>query len=550
MHWREGRTGVGGTGTTRRLAAATMAAALVAAVAGCGGDAPATGGGLTYAINQEPQCVDPHATGQSVTSSVARPVVDSLVWHDTASGELRPWLARSWSVSADQRSWTFVLRTGVTFSDGTPFDAAAVRANLDHIVDPRTKSLGAAGVIAPYYRDSQVVDGHTVTVRLKQPFASLLVQLSTVAFGMQSPTWLATGGTELCTTVVGSGPFVMRGGWRKGRGVDYVRNDAYDWAPQGAPHQGPARLDSLHIKLITQDSARIGALTSGQVDAAARVPALDVKRLEGTMRVLRAEAPGENYSLFPNTASPVFSDVRVRQAFRGGIDWDDLVQRLFFGAYRTAAGPLSPATRFVAPATTTAVPYDPERAGQLLDEAGWRGRDAEGYRTRDGKRLTVRFASVKAAETAENVTLSEQVQAEARKLGFDVQIVNLPISQVINNAQRGTYELMATGFSGPDADVLRKLFGSDGVAVPGRMGSNIAKYRNATLDRLLADAQLTTEEPRRAALYAQAQKQVVDDAAVIPVYAAGSLVATTRSVDGVVFDGEASPSFYAATRSR
>ncbi|MEV5448187.1 hypothetical protein AB0N23_37645, partial [Streptomyces sp. NPDC052644] len=116
--------------------------------------------------------------------------------------------------------------------------------------------------------------------------------------------------------------------------------------------------------------------------------------------------------------------------------------------------------------------------------------------------------------------------------------------------QRGTYELMATGFSGPDADVLRKLFGSDGVAVPGRMGSNIAKYRNATLDRLLADAQLTTEEPRRAALYAQAQKQVVDDAAVIPVYAAGSLIATTRSVDGVVFDGEASPSFYAATRSR
>ncbi|WP_422769602.1 ABC transporter substrate-binding protein [Plantactinospora sp. WMMC1484] len=538
------------TGRARRCGAAVMLAAVVA-LGGCGDDpAVSAGGSLTYAINQEPLCLDPHVASQSVTTAVARPVVDSLVWHDPATGALRPWLATSWTISADQLGWTFVLRDGVRFSDGTAFDAEAVRVNLDHIVDPATKSLGAASIIAPYYRDTQVVDARTVTVRLRQPFASLPLQLSTVAFGMQSPASLAKGVAATCVSIVGSGPFVMEGGWRKGQGVEYKRNDAYAWPPEGAAHRGPARLDSLHIRLITQDAARIGALISGQVDVVARVPALDSKRIESSARVLRAEAPGENYSLYPNTASATFSDVRVRKAFRAGIDWDTLVQRLFGGAYRTAFGPLSPATRFAAADEDTAVPYDPALAARLLDEAGWSARDGEGYRVRDGKRLTVRYCSSRAAESAENITLSEQVQAEARKLGFDVRIVDVPISQVINNAQQGTYELMGTGFAGPDADVLRKLFGSDGVAVPGRMGSNIAKYRNPTVDAKFVAAQRTTDEARRAATYAEVQRQLVEDAVVFPVYAANTVIATSRSVQGVTFDGEASPNFYATTRTR
>lgn len=512
---------------------------------------PAPGGSLTFALNQEPQCLDPHATGQSATSVVVRPVVDSLVLLD-GSGRLRPWLAESWSTSADQLTYTFRLRTGVTFHDGTAFDAAAVKANLDHIVDPRTKSLGAAGFLAPYYRSTEVVDRTTVRVRLTQPYASLLLQLSTANFGMQSPASLNRDPADVCTRVVGSGPFMMAEDWRRGQGVDLRRNPAYQWAPEGVSHQGPAYLEAVRIKLITQDSVRVGALTSGQVDAIARVPAVLAKQVEGTgrLRLQRVDAPGQNYSLFPNTKSAVFSDRRVREAFRAGVNWREIVDNLFAGVYTVAVGPLSPTTRFVAPPADTAVPYAPDLAARLLDEAGWTGRDDAGYRTKEGRRLTVRWTMVKAAESAENIALGEQVQAEVKKLGIDLQIVDLPISQVIPNAQNGTYDVMSTGFAGLDADVMRKLFGSAGIAVPGRMGSNIAKYSAPEVDEALAAAQRTTDEQRRAELYRQVQQQIVRDAVAFPVYTSGYLLGVSATVDGITFDAEATPNFYGAWRVR
>ncbi|KPI19093.1 ABC-type transporter, periplasmic subunit [Actinobacteria bacterium OK074] len=515
------------------------------------GGTPVRGGTLTFALNQEPQCIDPHATGQSATSVVDRPVVDSLV-HLDSRGRARPWLATSWTISKDQRTYTFRLRKGVRFSDGTVFDAAAVKANLDHIVDPRTKSLSAAGYLTPYYRSATVVDAHTVTVRLGTPYASLLSLLSTTNFGMESPATLKGSPASLCAKIVGTGPFVMDSAWKKGQGVTYHRNPAYRWAPEDAGHQGPAYLAALRIKLITQDSVRVGALTSGQVDAIARVPAISVQQIKrgGMARIQKAYAPGENYSFYPNTRATPFSDLRVREAFRAGVDWKTIVDKLFFGVYTAAQGPLSPTTRFAAPAADTAVPYDRAKAGRLLDEAGWTGRDSSGYRTRDGKRLSVRWTVVKAAESPENITLAEQVQAEVKKLGIDLQIVNLPISQVLPNAENGTYDMLATGFSGLDADVLRKLFGSESIAEPGKMGSNIAKYDNTTVDSALAAAEKTTDDQRRARLYRQVQRQLVKDAAVFPVYASGYLLGAAKAARGIVFDAEASPVFYDAWRAR
>ncbi|MEU2425696.1 ABC transporter substrate-binding protein [Streptomyces sp. NPDC007851] len=551
-------------GRARRAAATTavtLAAALTLTTTACSGGGsgqdtadggtPVSGGSLTFALNQEPQCLDPHATGQSATYAVDRPVVDSLV-HLDSSGKITPWLAGSWTISDDQLVYTFRLREGVRFSDGTVFDAAAVKANLDHIVDPRTKSLSAAGYLAPYYRSATVTDAHTVTVRLKSPYASFLSILSTTNFGMESPATLKGSASALCAKIVGTGPFIMDTAWKKGQGVSYHRNPDYRWAPRGAGHQGPAYLGTLRIKLISQDSVRVGALTSGQVDAVARVPALSVQQIKRTRtaRIQKAYAPGENYSLYPNTHGTPFSDLRVRQAFHVGIDWDTLVDKLFFGVYSAADGPLSPATRFVADTADTAVSYDKDKAGRLLDEAGWTGRDAAGYRTQDGKRLSVRWTVVKAAESPENITLAEQVQAEAKKLGIDVQIVNLPISQVIPNAENGTYDLLATGFSGLDADVLRKLFGTASIAQPGRMGSNIAKYHNTIVDQDLADAQRTTDADRRTRLYRQAQRQIVQDEAVFPVYASGYLLGVTARTHGITLDAEASPVFYDAWRAR
>jgi len=156
---------------------------------------------------------------------------------------------------------------------------------------------------------------------------------------------------------------------------------------------------------------------------------------------------------------------------------------------------------------------------------------------------------VKSAEAPENVTLAEQVQAEVKKLGIDLQIVDLPVSQVITNSENGDYDLIDTGYSGIDADVLSKLFGSAGISKPGQMGSNISKYDNPAVDSALAAAESTTDDAKRTELYDQVQRQLVKDAAVFPIYSSGYLLGLKTSVHGVVFDAEATPDFYGAWRA-
>ncbi|GAA2728992.1 ABC transporter substrate-binding protein [Actinocorallia aurantiaca] len=494
--------------------------------------------------------MDPHASGQSITSMVARPVLDSLVHLDDQGG-IKPWLAASWDVSADQKTYTFKLRDGVTFSDGAVLDAAAVKANIEHVVDPKTKSLGAAGYLAPYLKGVSAVDARTVRIELTKPYASLLTVLSTTGYGIESPRTLAGNPAELCQKIVGTGPFVLDGPWRRGQGATYHRNPAYAWAPEGAAHQGPALLDGLAIKLITQDSVRVGALSSGQADFITSVPAIRVASLRDTGRQVRTiDSPGENYSYYPNTTRAPFSDVRIRKAFRAAVDWKTLVDKLYFGVYRQAEGPLSPATRFVAPPAETSAPYDPAAAGRLLDEAGYTGRDSAGYRVKGGTRLTVVWKMAKTAESQENQTLGEQVQAELKKSGIELRIEDLPLSQVIPNAQNGTYDLLATTFTGLDADVLRKLFHSDSIARPGTMGSNIPKYDNAEVDQALLDAQATADESTRAGLYTRIQRRLVEDAVVFPVYVSAATFAADQKVRGVTYTAEGYPDFTGAWRSR
>jgi peptide/nickel transport system substrate-binding protein len=540
MHGHGRRTPRGARHLVPLLASAAALALLVVSCSGSssGSGKAVAGGELTIGLAQEPQCIDPHATGQAVTSTVVRSVVDSLVRRDP-DGTLRPWLATSWTVSSDQREYVFHLRTDVRFTDGRAFDAEAVRANLQHIVDPRTKSLGAASYIAPYLESVTAVDPATARVRLTRPYASLLDILSGSGFGMESPATLTGDPGALCTKIVGSGPFELAGPWQRGQGVTLRRNPAYAWGPDSA---GPARLDSVRVQVMPQDAVRLGALTSGQADLITAVPAVRMSEVRRRgLQSWQIGTPGENYSYFPNTARAPFSDVRVREAFRDGVDWTTLVGKVFFGVYQPAQGPLSPSTRFAAPAAATSTGYDPARSGRLLDQAGYTGRDAQGYRTRDGQRLTVTYTMAQAAESRENQTFAEQAQAALQPLGIELRIVDLPISQVIQNAENGTYDLQATAFSGLDADVLRKLFLSGSIARPGQMGSNIPKYRNPEVDRALGEAAATGDTALRARLYTQVQQQLTRDAAVFPLYVSTSTYAAAKTVRGLAFSADGSP---------
>lgn len=152
---------------------------------------PVSGGSLTYASEQEPDCWDPHTSAQDVTAFVQRPVFDSLLYQ-TPDGDLKPWLAESWKTGEGGKSYTFTLRDDVTFHDGSRLDAAAVKANFDHITDKATQSQYAAGLLGPY-QSTTVKDPRTVEVRFTRPYAPFLQAASTTYLGIAAPASLKIG---------------------------------------------------------------------------------------------------------------------------------------------------------------------------------------------------------------------------------------------------------------------------------------------------------------------------------------------------------------------
>lgn len=246
------------------------------------GDAgpPRNGGSLVFAITPGTSCLNPQASPNSTTTAtIARAIVDSLVAQD-ADGRLYPWLAEKWEVTDGGRGYLFTLRKDVKFHDGTPFDAAAVKANFDHIVRPETKSQYAASLFGGAYEGTEVIDRHTAKVIFSRPFAPFLQATSTANLGIQSPKALAEFGDKLCAGgeyTVGTGPFRAER-HIKNQGVELVRNPDYAWGPDIEGRKGPAHLDRLTFRFLPEETVRVGALTSGQAQVAV-LPVTSVGRV-------------------------------------------------------------------------------------------------------------------------------------------------------------------------------------------------------------------------------------------------------------------------------
>ncbi|MET8981422.1 ABC transporter substrate-binding protein [Streptomyces sp. NPDC004539] len=542
-----------GTGTRRpaTLAAGTTALLTMLMTAcsaggdGTGGGAvdgpPRDGGTLRVAIAKEPECLDPHQSPTEASRLLARPILDSLV-HQTAKGAFEPWLAKSWTISPDGLTYTLTLRDDVTFTDGTRFDASAVVANLDHVVAPATKSLLASSLISAY-RSSRAVDAHTAEIRLKRPDAGFLGTLAQPNLGIESPATLKGSPSALCKRIVGTGPFRTTGGLVTQKGIDYTKNPAYAWAPKSAGHSGPAHLDAIQVQVVPDNAARSGALTSGQLDAATGLDATSTKQLAHTpgFTLHKSSFPGANYSYWPNTATGVLADVSVRKALRAGIDWSTIAQRVNFGQYPSAKGPLSDTTPGYDASQAAAYAYDPAEAARLLDTAGWTGRDSQGYRTKNGERLRVRHLWSDPSIT----NLAVQIQAAAKQLGVEFVEENVDGGTFVERLLAGDYEIIDTSFSSPSPDVLRVLFGKENIPTPARgISNNMARYDNPAVERLFTEAQRATGRTQELRIYGEVQRRVTADAAVLPVYSPVSTFAARTAVQGVGFTADGSVDLY------
>ncbi|WP_066363846.1 ABC transporter substrate-binding protein [Herbidospora mongoliensis] len=534
---------------------AVLAAALLIALAACGtentpavggaGEAakPVTSGSLTHAVDEEPDCWDPHVSAQDVTSFLQRPVYDSLVYQ-TPDGALEPWLATKWEVSPDSKAYTFTLREDVVFHDGAKLDAEAVKANFDHITAKETNSQYAAGLLGPY-KGVSVVAPNQVKIEFTRPYVPFLQAASTTALGIASPASLKAGSDVLCAAgagSVGSGPFTS-GAYVRGQERTYAKNAAYNWAPKDAGHAGPARLDSVKVRFISEDATRVGALSSGQVDTASKIPAnqLGVLKANPELQVLDKQVPGAVNAFYLNTKGALFSDVKVRQAFQRAIDVDTLVKSVFQGIYPRAWSPLSPTTPSSYDASLENTwPTDTALAGKLLDEAGWTGRDSEGYRTKDGKRLTV-----VAPIYGEASTFSQAVQGDLKKSGIYLDLLaSTDAIEIGGRLDEGRYDVVELSWARGDGDILSHFFFSDQTSK--NSGHNFAQVTDPGVDKWLTAAQTAQEPAQRAAEYAQVQKWAIENAVVVPTYVDTQNLGASKKVHDLRLSISAHPEFYAA----
>jgi peptide/nickel transport system substrate-binding protein len=521
-------------GRTLSLLAFGAAAALSLSACAAPAAAPEAqeGGTLVYATGDaEPTCLDPHVGGNYPQALISTQYLEPLVGRD-ADGEITPWLASDWTVSEDGLIWDFTLREDVTFTDGTPLDAAAVKTNIEHLQDPETGSSTGYLAVAKV-AEVEAVDATHARFHLSAPDSALLESLSQQWTAIQSPAGLARGTDENCAAPIGTGPFIVDE-WVPQQQITLVRNDDYATPDAGTENEGAAHLDGIEWRFIPDAATRWAALQSGEVDVIdnPQPDAIVAAEESDDIEHIDAPRPGSANRIELNAGQAPFDDARVREAFIRAADPEPGIESLYLGTVERSFSPLA-STEPAAVSEPDLFATDADAAAALLDEAGWTRDSDSGVRTKDGVALTVRFPVSTNQSVAAEQSLFEQLQANAAAVGFDVVLTPMDLSSWYGALAANEYEAVSAPYTKVGPDVLRILYHSDGI-VPAPSGyfANHAQLADPELDALLDAASSTSDAEERADLYAQAQQRILESYTVLPLYDQQNHF-LTRGVTGV-----------------
>ncbi len=505
--------------------AAIAAAALVLPLAAC---SPGTGTDsqsdaaardtLVYATGDgEPSCLDPHVGGNFPQALLATQVLESLVSLDE-DGNIVPWLATEWEASEDGLTWDFTLDAAAKFTDGTPVDAAAVKANVEHLQDPETGS--STGYLAVRQVDEvEVVSDTVARFHLTRPDAALLESLAQPWVAIQSPAGIERGKDENCLAPIGSGPYIVDE-WVKQDHITLTRNPDYATSPTGIDAPASDAATTLTWRFIPDATARFAALEAGQVDIIDNPLPEQITTAEASddLAHLDAPRPGASNRIELNSGQAPFDDQLVREAFIASADVNAGLDALFEGHAPRSYSALS-SREPLGIQSPDAYVFDQDLANELLDEAGWSERNDEGIRVKNGETLTVRFPVTGAQSTQAEQALFEQIQAGAREVGFDVQITLLDLSGWYGALAAHEYELVSAPYTKIGPDVLRFLFHSDAtIPAPSGYFANNSQVQSPELDALLEVIGSSQNANERAEAAEAAQQWIADAALILPIY--------------------------------
>lgn len=493
---------------------------------------PQSGGTLTWGVEVEPSPLNPQLNGQDKAELILRAAYESLLARN-ADGSYVPWLADSYVVENDGKRIVFNLRKGVKFTDGVAFDAAAVAENFRRIQDPAYAAGTSLAALGSHLASIETPSDHQVVLNLKEvytPFLSFAAGLKLISpKSWESPT-VKAGGRELA----GTGPFILQR-YEKGQQIVFVKNPDYNWAPANAGRQGPAYLDGVTYRFLPESSVRTGALLSGQVDLIEGISGNDAAEFKDNpdFDYQHALNTGTPYSLFLNVEYGPTREQKVRQALLQGLDIDGILKSIYRGERTRTWGITSPIDPLYDKGLEGKYGNNPTLGNQLLDEAGWTKRDADGFRTKDGQRLTIDIVQAQATVRDQRGVLLQALQAQARqRLGVDLNIRYVDSGTYVELRNSGQFGSIANSNTPTDGIDIENHY------LPVKAGGAINYSRTSAPEilPLLKAASITLDDAKKRQAYAQLQQFVIlDQAVAVPLYEPEDQIASAKYVHGVGF---------------
>jgi peptide/nickel transport system substrate-binding protein len=447
---------------------------------------------LTYHLTAAPDSLDPAKCNNQRCRRVMWPIFESLV-NLSKDRTITPGLAESWDVSADALTYTFRLRRGVRFHDGTPFTAAAAKLNLERNFLPGSAHYSATPpnvrekVLAGLIREIVAVDAHTLTLRLRTPQVQLLFLIPIV-----SPHALARFGSDIARHPIGTGPFVFT---RQNKDEVVLSANTNYWG-------GRPKLDRLVFRVISDAERTMDEFLAGRLDFIPEVEPVYLERVvaDPGARVARVPTLSTYYLGFRTDLAPL-TNVRVRQGIARALNTQRSVLFVARGLAVPAFGPIPPGAEAHDPDLKTLTSYDPEAARRLLREGGWKPETSLSLAFNGGWGFMAELAHA--------------IKSDLAKVDVSVQLApQASWTEVVSAARQGSAELFLYGWLTllSDAEVwLTPLFQSHAV-------DNLTRYRNPAVDALLQQARGLADRGAREDLYQRAQRLIVQDAPMAFLY--------------------------------
>ncbi|NTB94937.1 ABC transporter substrate-binding protein [Agrobacterium tumefaciens] len=507
-------------------------------------DTPRDGGDITFLIDSLGDTWIPNNSAiSSFQGHIWGHVTDKLLYVD-AEGKVSPWIAERWEQNDTATEFTLHLKSGVTFSDGEPLDAKAVVANLDiWYAGRKSEGINPIGLFPKTYDHAEAVDATTVKVFFKKPTLGFIPTLGyhgSILISPKSIAQPASAQADLSKTA-GSGPYVVES-WKEGDHVTLVKRKDYNWGPAAVGHTGPAYLDTITYKLVSEPSLRVASVQSGQADVAYNASPQELKSLkEEGFTVATPRYLGFVNGWAVNTKLQPYDDVKVRQALQAGINRQEIIDTVYTQDWKLA-------TSFIqsnVPGATDhsdLLAYNPEKSQKLLDEAGW-VKGADGVRVKDGKPLELTIHSNPYLATSKSV--DELIAQQLGRLGWKV---NIRAYDVVTYGEKVKFG----GAAVPTYEVTRSFIDAGTVASILTNANNGENWfaldeRDATLNDLRDKIAGAGSVEDRKPLLDSLQKYLLEQGYFIPrTQIVQRIYVQSPKLKGEVYNGVAYASYYTA----